>query len=157
MVQASLEHFGTIRTHTLALVQELSQAQLDFSPAAPEWSIGEILDHLRLNEHLFRTDVTALIDLAMAGRAPRIYRSLADLNAAPAFLPNCVLQFLEVPFTVLNIFVPNSLRETIAQANLVAIRNPDITTPDKGRPAETLRAELRDSFQETVALRATIS
>ena len=152
MMKASLERFRSIRTRTLDLAQGLSQEQMDFSPAADEWSIGEILDHLQLNEHVFRTDVAALIDLAKAGKAPRLYRSFAEFNAAPAFIPKWALPFLEVPFTVMNMFIPNSLRESLVQSNLVSIRHPDITTPSKGRPTDVLRAELRASLQETETL-----
>jgi hypothetical protein len=152
MVKASLEQFCTTRARTLELVQGLSQEQMDFSPAADEWSIGEILDHLRLNEHVFRTDVAALIDLAKAGKVPQIYRSFAEFNAAPAFIPLWALPFLEVPFTVMHMFIPNSLRESLVQSNLVSIRHPDITTPRQGRSADALRAELRASLQETEAL-----
>ena len=152
MMKASLERFRSIRTRTLDLAQGLSQEQMDFSPAADEWSIGEILDHLRLNEHVFRTDVAALIDLAKAGKVPSIYRSFAEFNAAPSFIPKWALPFLEVPFTIMNMFIPNSLRESLVQSNLVSIRHPDITTPRKGRPADALRAELRASLQETEAL-----
>jgi hypothetical protein len=152
MMKASLERFRSIRARTLDLAQGLSQEQMDFSPAADAWSIGEILDHLRLNEHVFHTDIAALIDLVKAGKAPRLYRSFADFNAAPAFIPKWVLPCLEVPFTVINIFLPNSLRETLAQSNLVSIRHPDITTPRKGRPADVLRSELRASLQETETL-----
>jgi DinB superfamily len=152
MMKASLERFRSIRARTLDLAQGLSQEQMDFSPAADAWSIGEILDHLRLNEHVFHTDIAALIDLVKAGKAPRLYRSFADFNAAPAFIPKWALPCLEVPFTVINIFLPNSLRETLVQSNLVSIRHPDITTPRKGRPADVLRSELRASLQETETL-----
>jgi len=152
MVKASLEQFCTTRARTLELVQGLSQEQMDFSPSEDEWFIGEILDHLRLNEHVFRTDVAALLDLAKAGKVPQIYRSFAEFNAAPAFIPQWALPFLEVPFTVMNMFIPNSLRESLVQSNLVSIRHPDITTPSKGRPTDVLRAELRASLQETETL-----
>jgi DinB superfamily len=85
MMQASLERFRSIRARTLDLAQGLSQEQMDFSPAADAWSIGEILDHLRLNEHVFHTDIAALIDLVKAGKAPRIYRSFAEFNRSSPY------------------------------------------------------------------------
>jgi hypothetical protein len=94
MLRASLERFRLIRERTLNQVQGLSQEQMDFSPPSGEWSIGEILDHLRLGERVFRKDFADLIDRAKAGQTPHIYRSFAEMNAAPAFIPQCALPFL---------------------------------------------------------------
>ena len=44
---------ATARAATVRLVAPLNQAQLDFSPQAGTWSIGEILDHLLLVEALY--------------------------------------------------------------------------------------------------------
>jgi len=150
----SFERFRTVRANTLHLVQGLSQNQMDFAPPSGEWSIGEILDHLRLDERVFRKDLADLIDLAKAGKPPSIYRSFAEINAAPAFIPQCALPLLELPLYVINRFIPNRIRASLAQSNLVAIRHPDVTTPSKGRPADTLRAELCASLQETAGLLA---
>jgi len=152
MLRASLERFRLIRERTLNQVKVLSQEQVDFSPPSGEWSIGEILDHLRLGERVFRKDFADLIDLAKAGKTPSIYRSFAEMNAAPAFIPQCVLPFLEPPLFVMNRFIPNNIRVSLARANLVAIRHPDVTTPSKGKSADTLRAELCASLRETESL-----
>jgi hypothetical protein len=43
---AELERLERVRAGTLALVDGLSQEDLDRQPAGGGWSVGEILDHL---------------------------------------------------------------------------------------------------------------
>ncbi|HEX3555624.1 MAG TPA: DinB family protein [Thermoanaerobaculia bacterium] len=47
-VQAALDQLAQARAQTLALVQPLSQEELDRAPAPGKWSVGEVLDHLFL-------------------------------------------------------------------------------------------------------------
>ena len=63
-----------------------------------------------------------------------------------------LLPFLEVPFRLLNMVVPNSAREFMTRYRLVPAQSPDVGTPRKGRSIDELRQELRTSLQETEAL-----
>jgi hypothetical protein len=152
MVQAQLAQFSSVRERTLNMVQRLSQEQMDFSPTAGEWSVGEVVDHLLLAEDMYRVEIATLIELTQTDRAPRIYRSFTDLNAGPSIIPKSLLPFFEVPFALLTMFTPRSIRECVARSQLVPIRHPDSTTPRPGRSADQLRHALGASLAETKAL-----
>jgi hypothetical protein len=152
MLNANLEHFRSIRAQTLAMVQGLSQAQMDYSPAPDTWSIGEVVDHLILSIDIIREDIAELIALAKAGKQPLLYRSAADFNITAFFIPKCMLPFLEVPFNFLNMFVPDSVREFFVRYRLIPARAADTATPRRGRSAAELHDGLRSSLEEMEAL-----
>jgi uncharacterized damage-inducible protein DinB len=133
------------RASTLKLVASLSQAQIDFSPQAGKWSVGEILDHLLLAEALYRGEIARLIALKRAGKRPYLSRSFADVNVSPLYVPDIVLPWLTLPFTIANLFVPAFVRDFATEYAVIPTRNPDRTTPRAHRPAAVLRAELRTS------------
>jgi uncharacterized damage-inducible protein DinB len=135
----------TARAATLKLVASLNQAQFDFSPQAGKWSVGEVLDHLLLAEALYRGEIARLIALARAGKRPYLSRSFSDINVAPLYLPDIVLSWLTLPFTVANLFMPAFVRDLATEYAVIPTRNPDRTTPRKRRAAADLRAELRTS------------
>src|SRR5262252_290117 len=113
MVQANLEQLRAVRSRTLTLMQDLSQGQLNYVPEPGAWSIGEMVDHLILSEQVLRRDMAVLIEQAKAGQTPYLYRSFAEFNARPAFIPECALSWLEAPLNVFNMFMPASMREYI--------------------------------------------
>jgi hypothetical protein len=140
------------RDATLRMVEPLTQSQLDFAPRAGAWSIGEVLDHLLRSEGLYRSEIQQLISLRILGQRPYIRRTFADMNAGPAFVPRALLPWLEVPFTMMNAFVPRIVRDALTEIPLMAIRNPDLATPTAGRVGGELKAELARSIAETHAL-----
>jgi hypothetical protein len=152
MVKANLEPFRSIRARTLGIVEGLSQAQMDYSPAPDTWSIGEVVDHLILSENVTRQDIAELVELTKAGRQPLLYRSSTDFNIAAFFLPKFMLPFLEVPFNFLNMFVPDSIRELFVRYRLIPAQAADATNPRKGKAAAELHHGLRSSLEETEAL-----
>jgi hypothetical protein len=152
MLHANLERFRAIRAQTLDMVQGLSQAQLDYSPAPDTWSIGEVVDHLILSIDIIREDIAELIALAKAGKQPLLYRSAADFNITAFFIPKCMLPFLEVPFNFLNMFVPDSVREFFVRYRLIPARAADTATPRRGKSATELHDGLRSSLEEMEAL-----
>ena len=107
MVKANLARFRAIRARTLAMVQGLSQAQMDAAPAPGAWSIGEVVHHLILSVEIIREDIAELIELTKAGQPPLLSRSAAEFNITPFFMPKCLLPWLEVPFNFLNMVVPD--------------------------------------------------
>ena len=113
MAQVNLDQLRTVRLWTFAMIQDLSQQQLDHVPVPGEWSIGEVLDHLILSEQVLRGDIEILIERTKAGQTPYLYRSFAEFNARPAFIPECALPWLEAPLNVVNMFMPSSVREYI--------------------------------------------
>jgi uncharacterized damage-inducible protein DinB len=152
MYQSDLALFGAARQRTLELVAGLTQVQIQFSPAAGQWSVGEVLDHLLLAEALNRRDIAELIDLAKSGRRPYLKRTFADVNVSMAYIPQSMLPYLEVPFRLLSMVVPRSAREILTRYRLVPAQSPDVGTPRKGRSLDELRQELRSSLQEMEAL-----
>ena len=152
MVKANLEQLRTVRLRTLTLMQDLSQGQLDYVPEPGEWSLGEVVDHLILSEQVLRGDMAILIERAKAGQTPYLYRSFAEFNARPAFIPECALSFLEAPLNFLNMFTPSGIREYLIRYVPVRALAPDVTLPRPGRTKAELCEELRSTLHETEAL-----
>ena len=155
MVDDGLNALGAARARTLRTVASLSQAQLDFSPRAGRWSIGEVVDHLLLAEGLYREEIARLAKLGRAGRPAYLRRSFADMNGAPFFLPDIVLSWLDAPFSILSRLIPDALRAFATEYPILPIRNPDAATPRPRRRATELRDELLSSLQHTRALIAS--
>ena len=62
----NLDELRTVRARTFALIEGLSQEQLDYVPAPGAWSVGEQVDHLILAEQVLRGDMAILIERAKA-------------------------------------------------------------------------------------------
>ena len=152
MVQANLDQLHTVRSRTLAMIQDLVQEQLDYIPQPGEWSVGEQVDHLILAEQVLRRDIAILVERAKAGQTPYLYRSFAEFNARPAFIPESVLPWLEVPFSVFSMFIPASLREYILRNVPFPAQAPDVTLPRRGKTKAALCEALRAMLRETEAL-----
>lgn len=148
----SLELLRATRLTTLSLTRDLTQAQVDFRPAADAWSVGQVLDHLLIAEKLYRDSIAELIQMSKDGRRPVIRKGFKDIDTSIAYIPKSLLPFLDVPFTILNMFVPPFVRETMAELRLLPAQNPKIAEPASGRPIGELRDALRDSFDDTAAL-----
>jgi hypothetical protein len=151
-LRASLEEFRGTRARTLTLVARLSQEQLDYAPAPSKWSAGEVLDHVLLAEGANRGQVAKLIELKRGGRRPELRLTFSDLNVSVAYVPRSALPLLETPLTILNMFVPDGLRNYLTRNRLVPFQNPDVAAPRRGRAAQRLCADLADSLRETGAL-----
>jgi hypothetical protein len=151
MYHQNLELLHSTRAGTLRLCSAITQAQSEFAPPG-KWSAGEVLHHLLLAENLYRGNFAQLIELQKSGQRPILRRSFADLNTSIAYIPKPILPMLEIPFTVMNMFVPSVVRETMMQFRLVPAQNPDVITPKKGQPVNDLRAALQASYDEMAAL-----
>ena len=148
----NLDELRTVRARTFAMIQGLSQEQLDYVPEPGAWSVGEQVDHLILAEQVLRRDIAILIEQAKAGQTPYLYRSFAEFNARPAFIPECALPWLEAPLNVFNMFMPASMREYIVRNVPVRALAPDVTLPRRGKTKAILCEELHAVLHETVAL-----
>lgn len=147
-----LAEFYATRARTLELIEGLTQAELDYTPAPNRWSIGEVLDHMLLGERLNREQIAKLIQLKREGRRPELILTFSDLNISVVGVPRFFLPLFEAPLTVINMFVPDSLRNYLTRTRLIPFRNPDPATPKRGRSAAELRRDLRASLQETEGL-----
>jgi hypothetical protein len=148
-VHDRLHEFSAVREATIEKVAMLSQAQLDFSPSLGRWSIGEIADHLRLSEELWRGEIGRLVDLARAGRPTYLRRSFADVNVSPAFLPDAVLSMLELPLGIMSRFVPDALVGMMIELPILPMRSPDLATPRARRGSAELIADLNAAIDQT--------
>jgi DinB superfamily len=152
MFTRDLEMLRLSRAETLRLASGVTQEQSEFSPAPGKWSAGEVLDHLLLAENYYRSIFVQLIEMKKSGARPVISSSFADVNTSIAYIPRFMLPWLEIPFTVFNMFVPTAVREAMTQISLLPAQNPDMATPLKGKPVGELRDALRSSYEETAAL-----
>jgi uncharacterized damage-inducible protein DinB len=152
ILRDSLEEFRSTRTRTVALVDKLTQAQMDYAPATGRWSVGEVLDHLILAQRLNLGYLAEVIEMKEAGEQPVLRLNFRDLNVSLGYIPRRILPALEVPFRVLNVFIPDSMRGMMMRHRLIPAQNPDVTTPRRARPADELRNDLVSSFDETEAL-----
>ena len=151
MYKQNLDLLRSTRAGTLRLCSGISQPQSEFARPG-KWSVGEVLHHLVLADDLYRQYFAQLIDIQKSGQRPVLRRSFADVNTSIAYIPKPILPLLEIPFTVMNMFVPSVIRETMIQFRLLPAQNPDIITPKKGQPLNELRAALQGSYDEMAAL-----
>jgi hypothetical protein len=155
MIERSFAEFAAARGRTVAIAAPLTQAQLEFSPRYGRWSVGEVLDHLLRAEDLYRGEVARLVELARAGRQPYLRRTFADVNVSPLYLPDVFLPMLDIPFSVMNRFIPQAVRDFAVEYPLLPMRNPTIATPRRARPGAALRDELMSSLERTRTLLAS--
>jgi hypothetical protein len=152
MFKPSLNLFSSTRAETLALVGDLSQAEMDYTPAPGKWSVGEVLDHLLLAERFFRGEIRQLIELKRSGRRPVLQRGIKDFNVSVAFIPKSLLPFLEIPLTLFSPLVPRAVKDFLLRSRLIPAQHPDVAAPRNARSAQDLRADLVSSLQETTIL-----
>lgn len=151
-VRPPLQLFADTRSRTLALVEGLSQEELDRRPAAGRWSVGEVLDHLFLAEEYYRGEIERLIDLARSGREPVLRRSFSDIDVSIGSIPKPLLSLFEIPIALAGFFVPTAIREAILRNRRIPAQNPSFATPRRGRPAGELRADLVAALAKTRAV-----
>lgn len=152
MLRENLKEFRATRARTLKILDGLTQTQLDYAPGPDSWSAGEILDHIILGERINREQVGRLIEMSRKGQKPELSLTFSDLNISVAGVPPSVLMFLEGPFTLMNMFVPDGLRNYLTRKRLIPFRNPDLATPQRGRTDDELRGDLIASLRETETL-----
>jgi hypothetical protein len=151
MYHQNLELLHSARAGTLRLCSAITQAQSEFAPQR-KWSAGEVLHHLLLSDYLYQRNFARLIELQKSGQRPVLRGNFTDLNPSIAYIPKSLLPMFEIPFTVVNLFVPNVVSETMTQFRLLPAQNPDITTPKKGQRVSELRALLLSSHDEIATL-----
>lgn len=81
VIQALWDELQAVRAEVLREVEGLSQRQADWRPAEPEWSVGEVIDHLTIAEVATGKLTTKLTREAEA--AGRLRPFPADLTLRP--------------------------------------------------------------------------
>lgn len=147
-IPRQLGDFASARQKTLSKVSSLTQAQLDFQPAAGKWSVGEVLDHLPKVDAIYRDEIAELVRRAKAGERPFLRRSFQDIDVSVMFLPKVMLPLFEIPFTLGSKLLPRAVAGAMASSRWLPIHAPDRTLPRKGRPMGDLVTDLRSSVAD---------
>ena len=152
MYVKNLATLRSTRAATLQLCSGLTQAQSEFAAKSGTWSVGENLHHLIRTESFYRQTLAQLIERQKAGKRAVLQIGLKEVNTSIAYIPKSVLPLLEIPFTVFNMFVPNMVREAAFEYRLIPAQRPDVSKPAKGMSIESLRKDLKSSFEELSTL-----
>jgi hypothetical protein len=144
----NLDLVETTRERTFAMVADLNQSHLDYSPSADTWSAGEILDHLIRSDRSYRGEIKKLVDRARSGKTPTIQVSLSTMGFSLPLLPRSFLPLADVPVGFFNLFIPNIARETMLRNPWLRAEAPSELRPERNRPGDQLRRELQESLNE---------
>lgn len=145
---AAYDEFHDGRAETLALVDSLTQEQLDFSTAPRKWSVGEVLDHLVRVDEVFRDEYDELLRRwKKRGRGVGLYRSLSDAGFSLPLVPDALLPLFDVPTAMAGILFPRPIRQAVFRNRAVPAQAPKRIEPRHGRPADDLVGDLA-GFQE---------
>jgi hypothetical protein len=147
--EAEVEHFHVVREETLAILGQVSPEQALWSPQKGTWSIAQIADHLLRSEEMYREQFQRLVRMANEGRGTSIEISLRDVDVGFAAVPRQVIELMEFPMRMFNLFVPHVVRETMVRYPLVAALNPRSSEPREGLTVEKLKQDLAEALEET--------
>jgi len=152
MYTDDLNLFREAREATIGLTAGLTEQQSLWLPGPGKWSVGEVLDHILLAERLYRDRFTKLVELKKAGRKAELHSGFAEIDTSLLHIPKPVLPMLEMPFQMMNFFVPTAVREAMTRYRVIPAQAPSIATPRKGRPVNELCNELQSSVAQTEEL-----
>jgi hypothetical protein len=153
-LRAGLAQMQGAREATLALVAGLDDTRAARVPEGGGWSAAQILDHLRKTDAVYRGEIAKLFELRASGRPPVREIGLRELNTRPPFVPAALLPFLDLPFRIVNRFVPSGLREYLTGVPLIPFGAPDAAQPEPQGGIDALRKRLKASCEETTSLLA---
>lgn len=151
MKREPLQRLRQTRQTTLDMVQDLTQEEMD-ACAPGNWSIGQLLDHLRKADLTYGGEIQRLIDLERAGKQPAITVGLAEMEFSFPLFPKSLLPLADVPTAVFNFFLPNRLREFFLRNPIVPAESPVVLRPEPGGKKEELVENLRQSLDRTERL-----
>ena len=150
-VTDALQIFAGVRKGTMLAVASLTEDQAGFRPTNEEWSVAQILDHLLLTEGLYRAQMSRMVDLARKGGSLNIDVSLTEVDLSLPFIPKALMPLMALPLTMMNMFVPQVLRETVLRFPIMKAKNPKISEPAATKSISLLRQELVASLAQTEA------
>lgn len=152
MFETNLRLLEATREATLRRTAHLTPEQASLRPSPQAWSVAEVLEHLLISETLYRETIARLIGLYRSGRRPSISQGLADIDTVPPFVPKELLRLMDIPLTMMNMFVPPFLRERMMTIRLFKAQSPSIARPKADKPVDQLRFELAESVRATARL-----
>jgi hypothetical protein len=151
-LECELRSLSEGRSRTLAMVEGLSQDQIDWRPDPRRWSIGEVLDHLLLAERFLQHDFDGLMERARTGGPTHVIHSFRDLDIGFPGVPRSLMPLLDWPLTVTSSLLPSALRDLATRSRLIPLRHPTVANRRRGRSVEDLRLDLRESCERIVEL-----
>ena len=151
-IAAELDRFHVTRQKTLGALQQVTSEQAAWAPRAGVWSMAQIADHLLRSEELYREQFGRLIQMAADGKGNTLYVSIQEVDTSLAMVPREVMALFEVPFRMLNMFVPSVVRETMVRYRFIAALNPKVSEPRSGLTLEKLQEDLAESMAQTEQL-----
>lgn len=95
-----------------------------------------------------------MIELSKKGQR-RLRRTFSDIDVSVLFIPRSILPFFDIPFTVMNLFLPTALRNELTRYRVLPFQTPSFSQPRKGLPGSELRKRLRSQIAETEKLFVT--
>jgi uncharacterized damage-inducible protein DinB len=134
---------------TLETARPLTAEQASFRPDRESWSLAQNLDHLIRIDGIYREHIQKLLDLAREGKRLTIVMPWGESDPRPQFVPSMVMPMLELPFTMMNMFVPSMVRETFLRFPVMKAKSPKRAEPESGRDLTELLSGLRTSFETT--------
>ncbi len=152
MFEANLRLLEATRETTLRQTAHLTPEQASRRPSPQAWSVAEVLEHLLISETLYRETIARLVGMYRSGRRPWISQGLADIDTVPPFVPKELLRLMDIPLTMMNLFVPPFVRERMMTIRLFKAQAPTIARPKADKPVDQLRAELAESVRATARL-----
>jgi hypothetical protein len=139
--------YRTAREGTLSILENLTQRETDFSPAAGAWSVGQNVEHLLLTDELYRGYLRTLIDLAQKGGEKHLTLTFTEIDTSIAYIPRDVIPMLSVPLTLLTTVMPRVVRENLFRLPLIPAVTPSATNPAaRSYPVDELRARAAASL-----------
>jgi uncharacterized damage-inducible protein DinB len=148
-IARSLDAFRNVRMETLETARPLTAEQASFRPDRESWSLAQNLDHLIRIDGIYREHIQKLLDLAREGKRLTIVMPWGESDPRPQFVPSMVMPMLELPFTMMNMFVPSMVRETFLRFPVMKAKSPKRAEPESGRDLTELLSGLRTSFETT--------
>lgn len=137
---------------TISGLALLSQTQADFAPAPGKWSVARNVHHILLSENFYRAQIARLIALAREGRTKTLEITFAEVNPSFAIVPVPILSALSAPLTLMNMFVPAIVRESVIRYPLFPALSPDVMQPLDTPPIAEILDNMRSSISATEGL-----
>ncbi|MEQ1884319.1 MAG: DinB family protein [Bryobacteraceae bacterium] len=151
-IARALGAWEKVRNNSMAIAAGLSQGQVNFRPDAKSWSIGQNLDRLVKIDSIYREHIQKLIDLARDTNRLTIVMPWGEGDPRPPIIPAAVMPLMTLPMTLMNMFVPNTVRELFLRYPLMPAVSPQRAEPHSGKSPSELMMSLQASFEETRAL-----
>lgn len=135
-----------VRLQTLSLVEGLDQQQSEHRTEPGKWSMGEVLDHLAKLDALIVRELEVALNQRRRG-LPFVYRGVADIDTTIPWVLRPVLPFFEVPFSIFNTVLPQTVRRAFTGNRSIPLQAPGVIAPRARRSIDALRRELDTTFR----------